>query len=106
MSGQYIGAAILFFTTIGFTALLCLPALKIRQKNQLLRFYWTGFWGFLAAIMAFSGAQTILDVLGHDVDRVASAILQGITAAFIMFVMFAWARLALKGATHVLVKAK
>ncbi len=106
MSGQYIAATILLFTTIGFTALLCLPALKFRQKNQLLNFYWTGFWGFLAIIMAFSGAQTILSALGHDVDRAASAILQGITAAFVIFVMFAWARLALKGASHVVVKTK
>ncbi|MBL4852928.1 MAG: hypothetical protein JKY25_01670 [Robiginitomaculum sp.] len=106
MSGQYIGAAILFFTTVGFTALFCLPAIKFRQKNQLVRFYWTGFWAFLATIMAFAGAQTILNILGQDVDRVASAILFGVTAAFIVFVMFAWARLALKGATTVLIKSK
>jgi len=106
MSGQYIGAAILFFTTVGFTALLCLPAIKFRQKNQLVRFYWTGFWAFLAIIMAFAGAQTILNILGQDVDRVASAILFGVTAAFVVFVMFAWARLALKGATSVLAKSK
>ncbi len=106
MSGQYIGAAILFFTTVGFTALLCLPAVKFRQKNQLVRFYWTGFWAFLAILMALSGAQTVLSILGQDVDRFASALLYGVTAAFVVFVMFAWARLALKGATNIMVKSK
>ncbi len=106
MSGQYIAAAIMFFITIGFTATFCFPALKFRQKNQLVQFYWVGVWVFLGAITSLSGAQTILVILGQDVERFATAILFGITAAFVVFVMFAWARLALKGATTILVRSK
>ena len=96
----------MFFITIGFTALFWFPALKITQKNKLVKFYWMGFWAFLGGLAALSGAQAVLNILGQDVDNFASAILFGVTTAFIVFVMFAWGRLTLKGVTTVISKNK
>lgn len=104
--GQYIAAAMMFFITIGFTALFWLPALKITQKNDLVKFYWMGFWAFLGGLTALSGAQAVLNILGQDVQRFATAILFGVTAAFVVFVMFAWGRLTLKGVSAVVKKSK
>ena len=101
MTGQYIAAAIMFLTTIGFAALFWLPALKFHVKNQLVGFYWMGFWAFLGGLTAMAGAQSVLMILGHDVERFAGAALYGISTAFIGFVMFAWGRLTLKGVSTI-----
>lgn len=106
MSGQYLAAATMFLITIGFTALFWLPALKITQKNQLVKFYWMGFWAFLGGLTALAGAQSVLIILGQDVQKFATAILLGVTVSFVMFVMFGWGRLTLKGVTTVIKKAK
>jgi len=106
MSGQYIAATIMFFITIGFTALFWLPVLRFKQKNPLLRFYWKGFWAFLSGLTALAGGQTVLIVLGFDVQKMSTALLFGVTVAFVIFVMFAWGRLTLKGVSTVLAKSK
>ena len=105
MSGQYIAASIMFFITVGFTALFWLPVIRFKQKNPLLRFYWKGFWTFLSGITALAGGQSVLIILGFDVQIIATALLFGTTAAFVVFVMFAWGRLALKGVTTVMAKS-
>ena len=106
MTGQYLAAAMMFFITVGFTALFWLPALKITQKNELVKFYWMGFWAFLGGLTALAGAQSVLDILGQDVQKFATAILFGVTASFIVFVIFAWGRLTLKGLVTVVTKSK
>ena len=106
MSGQYIAAAIMFFITVGFAALFWLPALKINHKNDLVKFYWMGFWAFLGGLTALAGAQSVLIILGQNVERFASAMLIGVTAAFVLFVMFGWGRLTLKGLTTAISKNK
>jgi len=106
MSGQLTAAAIMFFITVGFAALFWLPVIKFKHKNDLLRFYWTGFWAFLAGLTALAGAQSVLIILGQDVQKITTALLFGVTAAFVAFVMFAWGRLTLKGVTTVIAKAK
>lgn len=106
MTGQSIAAAMMFFITIGFTALFWLPALKFMQKNELVKFYWMGLWGFISGLAALAGAQAVLIILGQDVQRFATAILFGVTSAFVLFVVFAWGRLTLKGVSAVVKKVK
>ncbi|PHR94332.1 MAG: hypothetical protein COA69_01685 [Robiginitomaculum sp.] len=106
MSGQYIAAAIMFFITVGVTALFWLPASKIKQKCKIVNFYWVGVWVFLCGLVALSGAQSVLIILGQDVQRFANAILVGVSASFVAFVMFAWGRLTLHGLTSLAIKVK
>ena len=105
MSGQYIAAAIMFFITVGFSVLFWLPALKFKQKNPLLGFYWKGFWAFLSGIAALAGMQSVLNILGFDLQRIISALLFGVTTSSVVFVMFAWGRLTLKGVTTIMAKS-
>ncbi len=104
MSGQYIAAALMFLITIGIAAAFWLPAVNINHKNELVKFYWMGFWSFLGGLTALAGAQAVLVILGQHVERFGSALLTGISTAFVIFVMFAWGRLTLKGLTSVLKK--
>ncbi len=106
MSAQFLPAAIMFFITVGMAALFWLPAIKIAQKCHIVKFYWMGFWAFLGGIAALSGAQSVLVILGQDVERFANAILVGVSAAFVVFVMFAWARLSFRGAAQLLNRVK
>ena len=106
MPAQFIPAAIMFFITVGVAALFWLPAIKVVQRCDILKFYWMGFWAFLGGLVALSGAQSVLIILGQDVQQIANALLVGVSAAFVVFVMFAWARLSLRGAAHIFNKAK
>ena len=106
MSGQYIAATMMFLVTVGFAALFWLPAFKFNQKNDLLKFYWIGFWSFLGGLTALAGAQSVLIILGQDVHRFATAMLLGVNVSFVLFVMFAWGRLTLKGVRSVMNKSK
>ena len=97
MSGQYLAAFIMFVITTGFAAMFWFPALKFVQRCHVVNFYWMGFWAFLGGLTALSGAQAVLTILGQDVQKFAGALLVGMSAAFVVFVMFAWGRLTLKG---------
>jgi len=85
---------IMFAITVMFTSLLFAPTVLVRQKNQLIKFYWVGFWLFLVAIASLSGAQNTLSLAGYQSRFVAEPILQGVLAAFIGFVFFGWCRLS------------
>lgn len=98
MTGQYLAASLMFLITVGVTAIFWLPPIKIQQKCEVIKFYWVGFWAFLGGLVALSGAQSVLVILGQDVQRFSSALLLGVTAAFVVFVVFAWGRLVLRGA--------
>jgi len=106
MSGQFLAAAIMFLLTIGFAALFWLPAFKVKQNNELVKFYWIGFWAFLGGLVALSGAQAVLLILGRDVQAFGQAVMTGMSAAFVVFVMFGWIRLTLKGVTAAINKVK
>lgn len=84
---------LMFVATVLISALLIMPALKIRVKHDLTRFYWRGFWIFLCLIAAFSGGQQILKLAGVDSSNASVFYLAGLTASYITFVVFAWFRL-------------
>ena len=106
MSGPLIAAIIMFAITVAVTSAFLFPAFKFSQRCKVVNFYWVGFWAFLCWITALSGAQAILIILGLNVQRFAGATLTGISAAFVVFVMFAWARLTLRGVTTLAKKAR
>ncbi len=84
---------IMFAATALFTALFIMPILRLRLKNDLTQFYWSGFWIFLALISAFAGGEQILKLAGIDVEKASMFYLAGLSAAYITFVVFAWFRL-------------
>lgn len=104
MSPQLIAALIMFSITIVIAAAFCWPMTRFPRKNKLTNFYWAGFWSFLAMITAVAGAQSTLIIMGRDVSRFGTAILGALTITFVLFVVFAWARLVLKGAHHLVTK--
>jgi len=87
-------AAIMFFITIGFTALFVLPAMRYPRKSKLINFYWSGFWVYLAMIASLSGAANTLMILKLDTMTFSDAALFGVSTSFVVFVMFAWLRLS------------
>ena len=91
---QYIPAAIMFSVTLSVTILFFLPMTMVSQKSAVLKFYWSGLWMFLALITAIAGGSNTLMLIGVDSYGAANVILTGVIAAFVFFVMFAWARLS------------
>lgn len=84
---------LMFIATVLVSGLLIMPALKVRINHDLARFYWRGFWLFLCIIAAFAGGQQILLLAGVDVSNASVFYLGGLTASYIIFVIFAWFRL-------------
>ena len=84
----------MFSVTLSVTILFFLPMTMVPQKNALIRFYWSGLWMFLALIAAIAGGSNTLMLLGVDSYGAANVILTSVIAAFVFFVMFAWARLS------------
>lgn len=84
---------IMFIATVAMTTLFIIPILRIRIKHDLTRFYWSGFWVFLALIAAFAGGQQILLLADIEVEKASTFYLAGLMAAYITFVVFAWFRL-------------
>lgn len=97
MLGQILAISVMFFITIGVTALFCLPILKTAQKDEIVRFYWCGLWFYLCGLVSLSGAKVMLEMAGQLKHNFAQSILLGVTCSFIFFVVFAWGRLALRG---------
>ena len=89
---QYMPTMIMFALAVVLTILLLLPT-YIRFGNDLIRFYWKGFWMFLAlvAFIAF-GSQSLI-LAGYDVNAESIAILTGIITVFPIFVVFGWFRI-------------
>ena len=94
--------AIMFLYTILSVSLFFIPITKFPRKDKFLNFYWTGFWLFLVAIAAFAGANGTLKILGYDASMTSMAILAGLTASFVFFVIFAWFRLSAKAISTVI----
>lgn len=97
---------IMFFLTVGFAALFFFPSLKFPAKNALVNFYWSGMWAFLAMIVAVSGAKETLTLAGQDVTAFSMALTTALVVTFVMFIMFGWARLALKSVSVIAKKVQ
>lgn len=106
MSGSLIPATIMFSITVVVVAAFWFPALKFTQRCKIVNFYWVGFWAFLGSISALSGGQAILMIMGQDAQQFSGAVLTGFSASFVVFVMFAWARLTMRGVTTLVNKTK
>jgi len=90
---EQVGPSLIMMTvTLVFTGLLLLPTL-IKMRSNLIRFYWRGFWMFLALISIVAGGSSTLMLMGVQVDPLSMAMLSGIMASYILFVVFAWFRL-------------
>lgn len=89
---QIIPAAIMFIMTFIVCVLFLIPS-RFKFGSSLMRFYWCGFWYFLALIGFVAGGAEVLKILGWQVDHQSVAILAGIMSAYILFVVFAWFRL-------------
>jgi len=88
-------AMIMFLITIAFSALCLLPMIFYKQSNAIANFYWRGLWMFLALISGLAGGNSTLMLLGFPTDiDVTQAIITGVLAAFVLFVVFGWFRLA------------
>ena len=90
---QLIPVTIMFTVTFLVTVLFLLPVALVKNRHALIKFYFSGFWGFLALITAVAGGMNTLMLARIDVQTFAQAALVGILAAFVIFVMFAWVRL-------------
>ena len=90
-------AAIMLLITILFASAFYWPAVRFPRKGKVLNFYWSGFWAYLGIITAVAGAQVTVAIIGLQADVFSNAVLAALTVTFVMFVVFAWARLALMG---------
>lgn len=90
---QYMPTIIMSVITFLVCVMFLLP-IRFRIGTELVRFYWKGFWMFLSLIAFVAGGSEILSLSGISVEKEAIATLSGIMAAFILFVVFAWFRLA------------
>jgi hypothetical protein len=99
-------AIIMLSITIIFTAVFFWPAIRFPQKNNVVNFYWCGVWAFLGMIAAVSGGQVTAAMLGQNAQPFSRAILIALTVTFVIFVVFGWGRLTLKGLSHVAQKIK
>ncbi len=98
-------ALIMLGFTIAFASAFYWPAVRFPRKGKVLNFYWSGFWAYLGIITATAGAQVTVSIVGMQVETFSNAVLNALTVTFVMFVVFAWCRLAFLGLHHVAVKA-
>ncbi len=110
MLAQILPPVIMIGITIAAAALFFVPITVFPQKNELINFYWVGFWGFLVAIASLSGSSNALLLMNYDSQLVTNGLTTVITLCFVLFVMFAWFRLSAKalavGISHGLKKLK
>ena len=89
-----IPATIMFLITIAFATVCLLPMTLYKQSNEIANFYWRGLWMFLALIAGLAGGNSTLMLRRVPVDMgVSQAIIVGVLAAFVCFVVFGWFRL-------------
>lgn len=94
MLSNILPALIMFLITVGLTTLFLVPVTKFPQKNELINFYWAGFWLFLVAIVAISGGVNTLMILDFNTYAFSNAVLFATVICFVLFVMFGWFRLS------------
>jgi hypothetical protein len=86
-------AMIMLIITLCFAGLFLLPTL-FKMSSAMVNFYWTGFWVFLALIATVAGLEQTLLLAGLDMRWATQAVLNGVSLAFVAFVVFAWFRLS------------
>lgn len=97
---QFVPAAIMFVFTVGFASVFLIPATSYTPKDSIVTFYWRGTWIFLSAICALAGASNAVTMAGRDVYAISDAALMALLVVFVLFIMFAWVRLAGKAAWY------
>lgn len=97
---QFLPAAIMFLFTVGFASVFLIPATSYTPKDSIVTFYWRGTWVFLSAICAVAGASNAITMTGRNVYAMSDAMLTSLLVTFVLFIMFAWARLAGKAAWY------
>jgi len=90
--GQLLPVLIMSGITLAAIVLLLVPT-RFKFGTDLVKFYWRGFWYFLAAIALTSGGIEVLRLAGFIVEPYDIAVLGGLMTAYVVFVMFAWFRL-------------
>ncbi|WP_371397705.1 hypothetical protein [Fretibacter rubidus] len=98
--------AIMFLITVAVASIFVFPATRFRMKNALVSFYWTGLWLFLAMITAVAGGANTLMLARFDAATISTAMLTGMIAAFMVFVMFGWFRLSSKAIMAYFIRLK
>lgn len=100
MTAQFIVAFIFFILAVILTAGLWLKALRKVEFRRIANFYRFGFIGLSLCLAIVVWAQ-VFSVLNSDVG---GALFQGVSAVFVVFILFAWGRLTAIGlkldATH------
>lgn len=100
MTAQFIVAFIIFMSAVIFTAGLWLKALRKAQFRKIANFYRIVFLGLCVCLAGTVWAQALAAINSGFGD----ALFQGLSATFIVFVLFAWGRLTALGlkfdATH------
>lgn len=91
--GQHMPAIVMSLITLIVCLMFLLP-IRFKFGTNLVRFYWNGFWMFLALISLIAGGSEVLRLSGFSIEKISIATLSGIMASFIVFVVFAWFRLA------------
>lgn len=90
---------IMIVSTVIVTGFMLLPT-KLKFGTPLIRFYWRGFWVFLSLISFIAFGSAAFKVAGYANDIYSVALLEGLVVAFVVFVMFAWFRLAGQAASN------
>ena len=91
---QYLPVAIMFLVTVITASLFFVPVTMFRKKAGLVRFYWNGFWIFLALITGFAGASSTLMLLGEENVMVSAYLLNALLVTYVTFVVLGWFHLS------------
>ncbi len=106
ITGQMIAMAIMFMVTVGVASLLLIPATSFAPKSKVMRFYWCGFWAFLAVIAGTAGGSSTLMILGFEDPDFSNKVFSVLIGAYVTFVVAAWCHLSGSALMTVLKKAR
>lgn len=90
ITGQMIAMAIMFMVTVGVASLLLVPATAYAPKKKTIRFYWCGFWAFLAVIAGTAGGSSTLMILGLENEAFSNKVFAGLLGSYVAFVVIGW----------------
>lgn len=104
MSEQFVITALMLVLSVGLTSMFWVPALRYKPSEPVINFYAKTFWVLLAGLVGLLSVQNLSLILGDGTGNIGGALLLGLSASFVLFVLFAWGRLTLIGlkfvATH------
>ncbi len=106
ITGQLIAVSIMFLVTVIVTSLMFIPVTAFKHTSRVIKFYWTGFWAFLAVIAGVAGASSSLMILGLEDQAFSNKVFSGLIAAYVTFVVAAWFHLSGKAMLAVVKKAR